>query len=655
MNEESCSPQKQRNRCDKVADRVAEYVKAALPQNREGMEAFCKMSFREQLYVALALIRQGSGESVERANWLLAGAKGNVCHFAPMIALQILGKYRESLNDSAREFLAAYVKENIEEFREENLEYLGVNDNFPSMATYTLVMGGQFLGRPELVEEGRARLRQFQQLLTRRGVATEYNSPVYSPIQLLAMAELANSAKDEEIRRTALACEHRILADLLGHLHRETAQIAGPYSRAYADNSAGYTGLVRSSLYALFGEELPVHLFNTILETEKGGTEGYSHNGALFGQITAAWLTDTVYSCPEELVRLALDKTYPYEMWASTEFTSSTDAPAVEPPVWPEGELANYEYPAGTGRIYTYMTADYGMGTATNEFHNGIQTDSFHIIYRRKAPVLRQKDTGVVYARFLTGDQSPAPKMVLLEDHGRKVAVQKEHTAMVLYKPKPFFAQETDSLRLSLVFPGLAEESGACQKTEEGKLCVDSNDTKQTGIKLWLGEKQMKGDFIFSEEPCSVYIADGPVYMAFHPLLLTNLGRKYAVTAGWENGFLIVSFYNYEGPKKAFSMREILLTGNGFVAETGTEAEWGRFENFRAQAEDYEVSDGWQSTIHSRFSTLRKTSYRKGDLELACEYSPVTEGIKALTVNGEPLSSEKIHIDGFDGTNLPFL
>ena len=646
MYEEMISPKAQRERCDRVADRVAEYVKAAFPKTEEGLAEFQKMPFREQLYTVLVLIRQGSGESVKWANWLLTGVKTNPCHFAPMIALQILGKYKNRLGSASFACLTGYVKEHIEEFRAESLDYLGVNDNFPSMATYTLVMGGQLLHRPELTAQGKERLMQFRQLLTRRGVASEYNSPTYSSIQLLAMAELAGGAEDEEVRRTALLCESRIWRDLLAHLHRETAQIAGPYSRAYADDSAGYTGLVRSSLYALFGEELPVHLFNTLLETEEGGAEGYSHNGALFGQINTVWLTDTVYMCPQELVSLALEKSYPYEMWATTEFTSSTDAPAVEPLVRPEGELANYEYPAGTGRIYTYMTADYAMGTATHEFHNGVQTDSFHILYRRKVPVLRQRDVGTVYARYLTGEETPVPDMVLLEDHGRKTAVQKGGTAMVLYKPKPFFGQETDCMRLTLVLPG----PGGKKPSPEGNRAGSAPRTRGAGslpeenFQLWLGERKMEGDFIASKEPCSVYIADGPVYMAFHPLLLTDWGRETAVIARWENGFLTVSFYNYEGPRRKFAMGELLLTGNGFVAETGTRAEWGSFEHFRAQAEDYEISDGWQSTIHSRFSTLRKTVYRKSGLTLACEYSPVTEGIKALTVNGEPLPEDKFYM-----------
>lgn len=634
MYEILCDSDKQKKRCDRVAKVVAEYVEKYVSTAGEWSEKYQNMAWREQLYFALAFLRSGMPDAVRKANLVIQKGVPNRCHFAPMIALQILTKYDGLLEQESRECLCSYVKEHMHEFVGDDLDYLGVNDNFPSLATYTLVIGGQFLKRPELSEQGKERLKHFKQLLTRRGVASEYNSPTYSPIQLLAMAELASHAADGEIRRTALECEHRIWADVLGHLHMEASQVAGPFSRAYADDSAGYASQASGSLYALLGDALPVNIFNTILESEDGCKDGYFHNGPALGQVDILWIMDTVYSCPEELLELALHKQYPYEISATTEFTSSTDAaPSDEVPAWAEGELANYEYPAGTGRIYTYMTKDYALGTATHEFHNGIQTDSFHLLYRRKIPVKRQKDIGTVYARYLVNEKQPAKGMVLLEDDGRKLGIQHQNTAMMLYKPKPFLQKSVHSLKLSLVIPRLDETIG----------------------ELWLGDCRMEGRSIESGESCSVFIRDGSVYMAFHPLLLTDHGRRHAVTAEWLDGFLLVSFYNYSGAARDFGMREMLLTGNGFVAEISSQEESGSFEAFRKAAGEFSIRDEWQSTIHSRYSTIRKTSFQKKDLCIACEYSPVTEGIKQISVNGQPLPEEKLHITGFDCSVLPFL
>lgn len=626
------SPEEQRRRCDQVTALVTEYQEKHFSLDGEWDDPNLVIPIRERLYFALTFLRSGQQTAIQKANAIIRNAVYQRCTFSPMIALQILTKYGSLLEEDAEKILLAYVREEMTPTAQDDFDYVGVNDNFPSMATYILIIGGQVLEMPEMIRLGKERLGHFKALFTRRGVACEYNSPTYSPIQLLAMAELGMQARDPEIRKTARECEQRIWADCLGHLHKETSQIAGPYSRAYGGDSAGYTGLIRCSLYGLLGDALPVNIINTLLESEQGQKDGYAHAGAAFTQINAVWLTDTVYSCPDSLLELALNKQYPYEMTATTEFTSSTDMPPTDPPTWPKGEVANYEYPAGSGRISTYMTEDYALGVASHEFHNGVQTDSFHLLYRRQVPALHQKDIGTVYARYLVNEKEPTGGMTLLEDNGRKLGIQSKNTAVMLYKPKPFLQKQVSSMKLSLVLPSL-------------NVSVEE---------VWLGDQKMTGQKILSEEPCSVFIKDGPVYMAFHPLLLTNHGRKAAVTAEYVNDYLLVSFYNYFGETRDFTMKEMLLTGNGFVAEVRSQAEAGSFEDFRKAAKSFEIRDQWQATIHSRFSAIRKTSYQRENLTITCEYSPVTEGIKEITVNGRIPDTPKLSISGFDCETLPF-
>lgn len=618
------SPENQKLRCDKIAELVTGYQVKHFNENGEWDAPELFIPLRERLYFSLTFLRSGQSDAVRKANGIIRNASYGRCTFSPMIAIQILLKYRDLLDKDAEDLLLAYVRSEMEPEAQSDFEYVGVNDNFPSMAVYVLIIGGQLLGMPEMIALGKERLGQFKALFIRRGVASEYNSPTYSSIQLLAMAEIGLYAEDEEIREMALGCQTRIWADVLGHFHKETSQIAGPYSRAYGGDSAGYTGLVRMVLYALFGDALPVNIMNTLLETENGSADGYVHNGAAFTQINAVWLTDTVYTCPNELIELALNKKYPYEMTATTEFTCSSDMPPFDPPVWPEGECANYEYPAGKGTITTYMTEDYALGTASHEFHNGVQTDSFHILYRRKAPALKQRDIGAVYARYIVNEKEPKTGMALLEDNGRKLGIQHKNTAMMLYKPKPYLKNQVSSLKLALVFPALGNS------VEE----------------VWLGNKKMTGDSLVSEEVCSVFVKDGPVYMAFHPLIATDHGRTAAVTAKKTGDYLTVSFYNYVGEARDFTMREMLLTGNGFVAEVGSQEEYGSFEAFCEKTKQFAVKDEWQATVHSRFSTLRKTSYEKDGVRIECEYSPVTEGIKQITVNGREPENPKLFISG---------
>lgn len=332
------------------------------------------------------------------------------------------------------------------------------------------------------------------------------------------------------------------------------------------------------------------------------------------------------------LLELGLGKQLPFETHATTEYTSSTDmAAGAYPPA--EGELANYEYGAGSGVISTYMTEDYALGTATCEFHNGIQTDAFHLLYRRVNPVTTQQNIGTIYARYSVNDDCPPEDETLLEDQGRKLGIQHRNLAVQLHKAKPIFGNAVTSLRLTLVIPRRDGQFG----------------------QVWLGNQKLEGSSLVSKEPCPVFLQDGPVYMAFHTLLLTDHGREYAVEAKWVNGHLLISFYNYSGPVRNFGMKEMLLTANGFVAQIGRTAEYGSLEAFRAWASDILIRDSWQNTAHSRFTTLRRTEVCCHGTSLSCEYSPVSEGVKHITVNGQPLSQEKLYISGFDCRTLPFL
>ncbi|MEG0804250.1 MAG: hypothetical protein RSF90_04765, partial [Pygmaiobacter sp.] len=301
----------QRERCDHAARLVTQYQSGLFSDSGAWLGDGTPPPVRERLYFAMTFLRGGE---INKANEIIKTTNYIKCHFSPMIALQLLIKYDALLAEKAKSTLLDYVEHQIDGFAGCDLDYVGVNDNFPSMATYILLVGGQLLKRPELVKRGAERINQFKALLTRRGVASEYNSPTYSPIQLLAMAEIANTVQDSGVRQTAVACEQRVWADCLGHLHVETCHTAGPYSRAYADDSAAYSGLMSCALYAVLGEALPVNVINTLLSSPHGQKGGYAHNGAAFSQINVVWLTDTSYHCPEALINFATHKKYPYEM-----------------------------------------------------------------------------------------------------------------------------------------------------------------------------------------------------------------------------------------------------------------------------------------------------------------------------------------------------
>jgi len=600
---------------------------------------------RERLWFAYSFLAEGSEEACRTGNRIIEASDYYPCHFAPKTSIQILTKYDDRLTDLARQTLYGYLDSVIEDSASPEMDFVGVNDNFPCMSTFITLIGGRLLNRPHLVEIGVKRLHQLKGMLTRRGFASEFNSPTYTGVQLCALAELANYLEEGELKQIALECEERIWADQLAHLHLPTSQVAGPYSRAYTVDTVGHTHHSRYALYAVLGDRLPVYPLNTLFTSRNGEPGEELHHSAAFMQVSVTDVLNTVYHCPVELVEHALAKTYPYEVTGTTEFTSSNDSHA-----WglPDDQVLMddmTEYPAGVGRITTYMTEDYALGTSTHEFHSGVQTASFHLLLRRDPEAEpAQKNIRAMFAKYLIGDHKPgetnyydrldfSSEKSFLLDEGRKLAIQHKQTAMVLYKPKAFGRLQATSLKLSVLIP--------CHYGDPDE--------------IWLGDRKLESLTGESVEPCPVYIRDGVVFIALHPLLLTDHGRSHAVKVERINEYIAVSFYNYEGPARDFDRQEFLLTGGGFAVQAASNGEAGSFAAFREAGRCAVIRDEAFKSAHSRQTTVRRTSFEANGVKLACEYSPVSEGIQYIELNGRIPGSDRLAMTGYEVGRLPYL
>lgn len=593
---------------------------------------------RERLWYALGYMESGEEAAVRAANRIVAASTFSMCHFTPMAALQLLLRYSSRLEPRAAEALSGYLSGILDSFTGEALDFWGANDNYPTMSTYIMLAGGILFKRPDYTAIGMKRLGQLQALLTRRGFTSEYNSPTYTPIQAYCLAEIAELPIEPEARHTALRIEERLWVDLWSHYHPTTYQTAGPYSRAYAVDSTAHTHQSRFVLYALIGDRLAINPMNTVFATKFGKAGELIHNNAPFMQVSVSWLLHATYHCPPKLVEHGLNKTYPYRVQGTYEYSSATDGP--QPPD-PEQSDDVYDIPAGSGIAKTYMTEDYALGVGSRDFRTGSCTDLFNLLYRRR-PVTEQRDIATVYANYMVGDKRPGQLNDYQElnwrnwvdsvlDEGRKIGFMHERTAMLLYKPKIVMNRQVTSLRLSLLFSaryGFVEE-------------------------VWLGEKKLEQLEGQSMNCCPVFVKDGQVYMAFFPLLFNDYEREAAVKVEKVNEYLTVSFYNYEGPAKDFAKRGLLLTGNGFVAEVGSEAEDGSFESFRSRLANARVLEEWAHGNH--LTHMRRTVYEREGLRLECVWNPISEGIKLMTVNGRIPPEPMLAIDGLDTGELPFV
>lgn len=560
-----------------------------------------------------------------------------MCHFAPMSVLQLLARHETQLTPAARRALDDYMAGVLPAFEEPEHDFVGVNDNFPCMATTTAVIGGERYGMDRLRRIGERRLAQLTEMLERRGFASEFTSPTYTPVQLCALAELSELTADPAVRRLALQCEERLWTDVMVHYHPRLSNIAGPYSRAYTVDSAGHVHQAHFVLYAVLGDLLPIHPGNTLFADDLSPHQ-ILHQNLAFMQVSAAWLLAADYHCPKLLIGHALHKPFPYRTSGTAEIGPSSDAPTDISPQAANGDHAPTEYPAVVTTSSTWMAEDYAIGVARHEFHSGNQTDSFHVLYSPKGRTVRSvEEVGAVFARFRIDGGLPDAlgATYLVPDDGRKLGLLSGRTAMMLYKPRVAARGAIGSLGLSLLIPTGGSE-------------IDE---------IRLGDRVLGDGEGESVEPCPVFIRHGQVYMAYLPLLQTNAGRRAAVRVERRTDYTAVTFLNYEGTPRVFSRGELLLTGNGFVATIGSEREDGDFEAFCRMAGSAVVEDRLTTSPHNRGTYTRRVRYECGGCRLYCAYSPASEGVMAISGDGGGREERRclpLSADGLDIEALPF-
>lgn len=161
---------------------------------------------------------------------------------------------------------------------------------------------------------------------------------------------------------------------------------------------------------------------------------------------------------------------------------------------------------------------------------------------------------------------------------------------------------------------------------------------------VWLGDRQARPWEGGSEQPCAVFLRDGPIFVALHPLLSCNHGRRAAVRLESSDGFGLVSFVNFEGEPRTFRDEELFATHNGFVAEVSAAADWTSFEAFRRFHATPRIADTYAPGDRMRF-----VRYAREGLTLEIEVSPFADGIKRASVNGALVSSPRFTITGDGG------
>jgi hypothetical protein len=550
-----------------------------------------------------------------------AGLK-SFSHFEYCGAAQLLAKSAGDLTVENRDRLAGLLRENFK--AKGRIRYIGVNDNFPAMDNVAACLGGELVDDAGARERGLEGLQELLALFKRRGLLSEYTSPTYTPITLLCFADIGEHCGGAEARRLAREIEYRVWLDLAAHFHGSTSTLAGPHSRAYTVDSVGHLNLFHMASYQAFGDRVwlnPAHFLFPPAEKQV-----IHHDGDLaFVQASAAWLAGGTYHPSREIERVMFDKPLPFRVSGTSEFGAAVGGVGAVMVRAPDGEFKLseelFEYPSGELVATTYLTEDYAVGSANVQFHDGIQTDTFFVNFRRAERPSSLKEISTIYCRYAANDDAPGrpwrdarnrnPKVEwitldLLGDAGRVRAVQKDGTVLAVYQSKAQFIDNYSALRLILAVP------------------VFYRSMKRVALGDREGPLPLQ-----SKAPAIVWLEDDYLFAAFRPLLLTNWGRSSAVSLREQNGFLTICFDNYEGPARQFTRKELLETLNGFVAEIGSRKEYGSFARFRERVLKGTVSD-------EIFEQQRSTRYSRPGVQLDIAHSLYFGGVKYMLVDGKP-------------------
>ncbi len=582
---------------------------------------------RQRMWHAMSFLR-GDAEHVRRANAMLRHLLVDPPHhFWSAGVTSILARFHDRLDVELRERLLSKLADALP--AEAQQTFRGYNDNFPAMAALAAIVGGEMTGQPEVVKGGLRCLESLRHLLLRRGFLSEYASPTYSAITLTCLAEVVELAKHREAKDLALAGEQRIWFELTGRFHPATSFIAGPHSRAYMVDMCAHLHTSHIALYQVLGDAVWINPTYTAFPP----TEGQALHGGLgllHGHV--AWQTTPTYHLPVDAARLALDKPMPCTVEADCEQA------AFSRNVWngerhPITPLA--EFQASDSHLVTHMTAEYTLGTSSRPSMDGWQHTAMHLVYRRQ-PKASIRDVATLFPRYLMDDMKP-DRHRHLGNQGRTMCVQHESSAMVLAWPKPAWGdppqgidattQPVSTLKLSLILTQFWSQPNA----------------------VWIGDEPCEDWSAARENPEPVFLHDGPVYLALHPLHIDDLGRASAMTIEQVNGFGMINLINYIGSAKTFEYHDLLACRNGFVIEVGHAPDWHSFQAFREYHAAPRISDQWDTA-----DAMRTVRYQRDSMALEIAMSPFSEGIKHRSINNRLVRAPKLILPGVRPSLIPW-
>lgn len=603
---------------------------------------------QNQASLADAVIRVGKTHGVSHDN--TPDSSFNIFH--TNIACVLLLKHRQRMAPDVVEKLENVVREGLcflPGNRQPDYQFHGYNDNMPAKASMGLILGGEMLGDDDAVEHGLWNLRTLRNMLFRRGINSEYNSPSYTPLTIHAMGEIAEHAKNPEARELALKIEHRLWLDLAARFHPEIGIASGPYSRAYNCDTIAHLSSLSVLLWFVIGESSRPSILE-IFKPDHGLV--LHHRGDVpHNIVNRCWTASGNYHLPAAAQRMFAAKSYPFRVVATAE----------------SGDCG-IDVPADTIRTETYLQRDYTVGTSSAHFLSGEQSMSYFATFKREPEVRSFRDIGTVFHKFTINDEVPGLIKGARDGSGKicsnsgeqdnldskctLLALQSDSTVMLHTQPAlglagvdismvPFALpnqavagkpRPIHRLNEMLVFP--AHFSGA------DEVCIGNR-----ALSSWSGQAT-SGEWIGARI--------GKLLIAVRPMAYTEALGKPTITLEKINRYEVIRTTFYEGPERTFTRGELKLIFGGYVIEHASTDEYPSLSAF--------ISDLSESLFSDFHLTTRRMRYRRPEipgrpaLEMELSVSASSRTPRYALINGMNVPQDtRVQIDGLADADIPII
>ncbi len=560
----------------------------------------------------------------------------------------IPGAVRQGLLDSMRGYL-------VERYATKDLQHHGYNDNHVTLATSTLVLGGQLLGDKAAVEAGRDNLLNFRDTLLRRGFIHETND-CYLVHTLYTTAIVGQFAEDAQIRQLARDCEARIWFDYAAHWHPNLARKIGPSARDY---TGGRLFNLHSAvaLWGVLGDEFKTPLMDTdtIFMTEPPAWQFFQWQDKMED---ASWKIGFIarmlahgYEVPQKAYELFCNKrSYPFEIEGTHEVGNGMESYRplnAENPAWssPPRPVPG-AIPFSGSEIHScgYYERDWGMGTASHRMIGGCPNNNFEIAYRKKEAMKTTADQGMLFCSFTINDKNVArdrefkmvdfpanpnqERQVAWFDQGFYAGFQHKSSSIMMYRPRIADRMCLEKLSTTLIYPLVFGNS------------VDRLELGDTEIRDFAGE---------SAEVEDVFIADGPVYIGIRFLMprpQSCAGPRIRVRK--EGYYGLIDCYIYDGKSVSLEETDLARLGGGFFCEVSSRDSFATLAEFKAYFRSIKVLD--EQNFMMRQTRVKHPKYLFG-----MRYDSLADSIIYRMVNNRQFVPPQFRCTGVAEEEVPFL